>query len=118
MFYNCFFLNISIFYQDDPETMLKSLTVASALLSMIQRKGLSPTLMTLKDELVSFIINIIILILFFVRNYVLLVCSEAPGDHQVTADTRFKLTLDEDFTKSFGQNWGSPLLDKKCINYI
>lgn len=34
--------------------MLKSLTVASALLSVIERKGLSPTLMTLKDELVSF----------------------------------------------------------------
>ena len=45
--------------------MLKSLTVASALLGVIQRKGLSPTLMTLKDELVSFIINIIILIFFF-----------------------------------------------------
>lgn len=38
--------------RDDPETMLKSLTIASALLGLIKRKSLTPTLVTLRDELI------------------------------------------------------------------
>ncbi|XP_057304839.1 condensin complex subunit 3-like isoform X2 [Hydractinia symbiolongicarpus] len=38
--------------KDDPETMLKCLTIASSLLTHIKGKGISPTLMTLKDELI------------------------------------------------------------------
>lgn len=44
----------SVTLQDDPDTLLKCLTIASEMLQRITRNELNPTLTTLMETLVSF----------------------------------------------------------------